>query len=130
MHLNSSSLAFSDVSNGSPSFGQTGYVFGLYMFEIVARIYHVLDWVNCKQKHVEFYSNDAEILAAATSSDRGALMAESIQDFQKATVKLLVVLRLDPYGLYYIITTLHEGAKHRLRMRESFENWKYRECNE
>ena len=69
----------------------------------------------------------AEILAAANSSDRGSIMAESFQALHKATIKLPFVLTVDSHGLYSTVTTLHEGADYRLRptvarMEDSFEN--------
>ena len=124
---NSSYLAFSDASQGSSSCGQTGYVSGLYLPAGGAEISQALEWISYKQKRGAFSSMGAEILAAPTSSERGRLMAESLQALHKATVKLPFMLKVDSHGLYSTVTTLHEGADYRLRltvarMRGSFEN--------
>ena len=72
-------LCFSDASHGSTSYGQTGYLSGVYLPAGGAGVYHVLDWHSCKQSGVAFSSIGAEILAAATSTDRGSLMTESLK---------------------------------------------------
>lgn len=121
-------LAFSDASMGRSAYGQTGYLSGIYMpMEGDYGFYHVLDWVSGKQRRVSFSSIGAEILAAATSTDRGALMAERIGVLNGRNKKLPFVLSVDSNGIYTTITTLHEGADYRLRptvsrLRDSFEN--------
>ena len=70
-------LAFSDASHGSNSYGQTGYISGIYMPGGGGGLYHVIDWLSCRQTRVAFSSIGAEILAAATSADRGSMISES-----------------------------------------------------
>lgn len=43
-------LAFSDASQGSSSYGQTGYVSGIFLPAGGANIFHTPDWLSCKQK--------------------------------------------------------------------------------
>ena len=122
-------LAFSDASQGTSSYGQTGYISGIFLPAGGASVFHTLDWLSCKQKRVAFSSTGAEILAAASSADRGSLMAQSISILTGATKCLPFVLTVDSRGLYSTITTLHEGADYRLRstvarLRDSFENEK------
>lgn len=124
--VNPSYLSFSDASHGSTSYGQTGYLSGIYLPAGGEFIYHLLDWLSCKQTRVAFSSIGAEILAAATSTDRGSLMAERLQIVFKSDVPLPFVLTVDSNGLYSTITTLHEGSDYRLRptvarMRDSYE---------
>lgn len=68
-------------------------------------IYHVFDCITWKQMYVAFSSMGAEIRAGAMSSDRGSLMAESLQTLHKATVKLFFVLSLDSHGVFPTVTT-------------------------
>lgn len=87
----------------------------------------MLDWLSCKQQRVSFSSIGAEILAAASSADRGALISECLQVLNGASLPLPLVLTIDSHGLYSTVTTLHEGADYRLRpfvsrMRDSFES--------
>lgn len=122
---NPSYLAFSDASQGSQSYGQTGYISGLYLPG--GSVFHALDWHSSKQRRVAFSSIGAEILAAATSTDRGSLMAERHQTVYGSPIQLPFVLSVDSNGLYSTITTLHEGHDYRLRptvarMRDSFES--------
>jgi len=123
---NPSYLAFSDASQGSGSYGQTGYISGVYLPAGGENIFHALDWLSCKQSRVSFSSIGAEILAAATSADRGSLMSERITALHNAETTLPFVLTVDSHGLYSTVTTLHEGSDYRLRptvarMRDSFE---------
>ena len=120
-------LAFSDSSQGTSSYGQTGYISGIFLPAGGENIFHTLDWLSCKQKRVAFSSMGAEILAAASSADRGSLMAQSIRILNDDEKNLPFVLTVDSRGLYSTITTLHEGADYRLRptvsrLRDSFEN--------
>jgi len=119
-------LCFSDASTGSSSYGQTGYISGIYLPAGGESVYHALDWVSCKQSRVSFSSIGAEILAAATSTDRGSLMAERLQVLYNTAEPLPFVLTVDSHGLYSTVTILHEGSDYRLRptvarMRDSFE---------
>lgn len=118
-------LAFSDASQGKCRYGQTGYISGLYL--PWGRIFHALDWQSCKQSRVEFSSIGPEILAAATSADRGSMITECLQEFFGSSVPLPFVLTVDSNGLFSTITTLHEGHEYRLRptvarMRDSYES--------
>lgn len=124
---NSVYLAFSDASTGKSSYGQTGYLSGMYLPAGGKSVYHVIDWHSGKQTRVSFSSIGAEILAAATSADRGALMAECLQSIHGEEEKVPFVLTVDSNGLYSTITTLHEGSDYRLRptvarIRDSYEN--------
>ena len=90
-------------------------------------IFYLIDWLSGKQGRVSFSSIGAEILAAATSADRGSMMAETIQDLLQFDDGLPFALTVDSNGLYSTITTLHEGSDYRLRptvsrIRDSFEN--------
>lgn len=119
-------LAYSDASQGSSSYGQTGYISGLYLSG-GRNIFHVLDWHSSKQSRVVFSSIGAEILAAATSTDRGSLMAERHKVLYGSPKTLPFVLTVDYNGLYCTIKTLHEGNDYRLRptvsrICDSFEN--------
>ena len=120
-------LSFTDASQGSGSYSRTGYVSGRFLSAGWERVYHVLDWVSTRWKRVAFSSMGIEILAEATSSDRGSLVADSLQSLHQSTKKLPFVLSVDSNGLYSTITTLHEGMDYRLRpnvarLRDSFEN--------
>ena len=54
-------LAFSDASHGSSSYGQTGYVSGIFLPAGGGGSYHVLDWLSAKQPRVSFSSIGSEI---------------------------------------------------------------------
>lgn len=119
-------LAFSDASQGKSSYGQTGFISGIHFTSESGPIFHPLDWLSAKQHRVSFSSIGAEIIAAATSADRSALMSQSISEVLGNARKLPLVLTVDSHGLYSTITTLHEGADYRLRpviarLRDSFE---------
>lgn len=119
-------LAFSDASQGKTPYGQTGYVSGIHLPAGGASVFHVLDWLSKKQSRVSFSSIGAEILAAATSADRGSLIAEQLQVVHDSQEKLPFILTVDSHGLFSTITTLHEGSDYRLRptvarMRDSYE---------
>ena len=86
-----------------------------------------MDWNSSKQGRVSFSSVGAEIIAAAQSTDRSALIPECIQNLFSADHPLPLVLTVDSYGLYSTITTLHEGRDYRLRpsvprLRDSFDS--------
>ena len=120
-------LGFSDVSQGKSSYGQTGYVAGIHLPAKGGGIYHLIDWISGKKGRIFFSSIGAEILAAATSADRGSMMAESIQNLLAFQAGLPFVLTVDSNGLYSTLTTLREGSDYRLRptverLRDSFEN--------
>ena len=126
---NPSYLAFSDASQGKTSYGQTGYVSGIYIpsKHKPQSIFHMIDWLSQKQSRVSFSAIGAEILAAATSADRGSMMAERITLAMSRKTPLPFILTVDSHGLYSTITTLHDGQDYRLRptvsrMRDSFEN--------
>ena len=108
-------LGFSDASQGKTSYGQTGYVAGIHLPAKGGGIYHLIDWLSGKQGRVSFSSIGAEILAAATSADRGSMMAESIQKLIEFKDGLPFVLMVDSNGLYSTLTTLREGSDYRLR---------------
>ena len=120
-------LCFSDASHGSTSYGQTGILSRIYLPAWGAGVYRVLDWHSCKQSRVAFSSIGAEILAAATSTDRGSLMAESLKRVYGSDVPLPFILTVDSHGLYSTVKTLHEGTDYCLRptaarIRDSCEN--------
>ena len=124
---NPSYLGFSDASQGKTSYGQTGYVSGIHISAKGGGIFYLIDWVSSKQGRVSFSSIGAEILAAATSADRGSMTAESIQGLVRFDDGLPFILTVDSNGLYSTITTLSEGSDYRLRptvarLRDSFEN--------
>lgn len=117
-------LAFSDASQGKSCYGQTGYVSGIFL--PAGGVFHALDWQSCKQSRVAFSSIGAEILAAATSADRGSMLAERLPIVFGSPSSLPFALTVDSNGLYSTITTLHEGHDYRLRptvsrMRSSYE---------
>lgn len=113
---NPSYLAFSDESTGMGSYGQTGYVSGIFLLAGDVQIYHVIDWLSSKQTRVSFSSIGAEILAAATSADRGSHMSETVGILNRSKPSLPFVLSIDSLGLYSTITTLREGSHYRLAM--------------
>ena len=63
---NPSYLAFSDASQGKTSYGQTGYVSGIYIpsKQDSASVFHMIDWLSQKQGRVSFSAIGAEIIAA------------------------------------------------------------------
>ena len=68
----------------------------------------------------------AEILAAATSADRGSMISERLQMVFASKEPLPFVLSVDSHGPFSTLTTLHEGSDYRFRptvarMRDSFE---------
>lgn len=82
-----------------------------------------------KQKCVSFSSIGAKILAAATSTERGAHTVERMQSITSSDSPLPSILTIDSHGLYSTATTLHEGENYRSRptvsrMRDSFESGK------
>lgn len=90
-------------------------------------IYHALDWNSSKQSSVAFSIIGAEILANATSTDQGFLLAERHQIVYGSSYPLPFIRTVDYNGLYSTIKTLHEENYFRLRptvlqMRYSFEN--------
>ena len=114
------------VSQGSNSYGQTGYLSGMHLSAGGERIYHLVDWHSAKKSRVSFSSIGAEILAAAYSADRGSLMSNCIAKLYGSSAKLPFILSVDSHGLYSTIKTLHEGKDYRLRptmarLRDSFE---------
>ena len=117
-------LAFSDARSGSSSYGQTGYVSGIFFPS--SRIYHVIDWHSSKQKRVSFSSIGAEILAADESAGRASFMTYLLNEMYTSTAKLPFVLTVDSHGLYSTVSTLHERQDYCLRptvarIRDSFE---------
>lgn len=63
-------LVFCDVSQGSLSYCQTGYISGLYL--TWGRKFHMLSWQSSEQTRVAFSSNGTKSLAAATFTDLGS----------------------------------------------------------
>ena len=121
---NSSILTFSDASQGSTTYGQTGYVSGILF---PGNIYHIVDWHSSKQNRVSFSSMGAEIIAAADSADRSILLSYALRRILDLDEPLPLILTIDSHGLYSTITTLHEGKDYRLRptvcrVRDSFES--------
>jgi len=122
-------LAFADGAQGKGSYGQSGYVGGLYFQPSSANqniLYHITDWYSGKQSRISFSSIGCEILAAATACDRASNMVDSIQILHNSPARLPLVFTVDSLGLYGTITTLHEGKDYRLRatvsrLRDSFE---------
>lgn len=117
---------FSDASHGKISYGQTGYISGIYLFAEGERVYHIVDWLSCKQSRVSFSSISAEILAAAHSTDRTSLMADRLQHVVNPQKDIPLVPIVDSNGIYTTLSTLHEGSDYRLRptvarLRDSFE---------
>ena len=108
-------LAFSDAATGLSPYGQTSYLSGLYFPNGEESIYHLVDWNSSKQGRVSYSSVGAEILAAAESTDRSALLPACIQNLFGADDLLPLVLTVDSFGLHSTITTLHEGRDYRLR---------------
>ena len=118
-------LAFADASSGERSYGQTGYLAGIFFG--TSQIYHLIDWHSSKQGRVSYSSVGAEIIAAAESSDRATLLAYALDDLFQSSNPLPLVLTTDSNGIYSTITTLHEGKDYRLRptvkrIRDSFES--------
>lgn len=91
----SSYLAFSDASTGKRSYVQTGFASDLYLPDGGRQVYHAINWHSSKQTRVSFSSTRAEILAAATSADRGALMAEGLSRILNKGVEIPFVLTVD-----------------------------------
>lgn len=69
-------LAFLAASTGKLSSGRTGYTSGIYLPAGGRVLFEIVDWYSARQQRVSFSSNGAEVLAAATSADKGALMPE------------------------------------------------------
>lgn len=121
---NTTILTFSDASQGTTTYGQTGYVSGILFPN---NIYHVIDWHSSKQNRVSFSSMGAEIIAAADSADRSILLSYALRRILNLDSPLPLILTIDSHGLYSTITTLHEGKDYRLRptvcrLRDSFES--------
>ena len=119
-------LAFSDASHGSTPFGQTGYVSSMYLPAGSGGLYHVIDWLSCKQTCVVFSSIGDEILAAETFSGRESMISERLKVVFSAEHPLPFVLTVDSHGLFSTAKTLDEGSEYRLRptvarMRDSLE---------
>lgn len=108
-------LAFSDAKTGRSSYGQTDYLSETKLPCRGRSVYHAIDWHTGKQNRVSFSSIRAEILAAAISADRRALMAESIQCTHGEQDVLPFMLTVDSNGLYFPIKTKQEGSNYRLR---------------
>ena len=73
-----------------------------------------------------YSSIGAEILAAASSTDRSVLRAEGLRKILNPCIALPLTIALDSLGLHETISTLHEGKDYRLRptvsrLRDSFE---------
>lgn len=90
---------------------------------------YIMSWTGTAANNLEFLfsSMGAEIISAATSTDRGSLMAESFKLLYGSAVRLPFVLTVHSHGLYSTVTTLHEGTDYRLRpliarKRDSFGN--------
>lgn len=72
-------------------------------------MFHTLYWESTNKSRVAFSSIVAEIIAAATSTDRRYLMAERHKVLYGSRTTFTIVLTVDSNGLYSTITTLHEG---------------------
>lgn len=92
-------LCFPDASHSSNCYRQTGYPSGIKMSAGGASVYHVSEWNSCKQSRVSFSSIGAEIIAAATSTDRRSLRAERLKIIFGFVVSLSFVLALDSHRL-------------------------------
>lgn len=93
-------LAFSDASHGS-TYGQTGYVSAMFLpggGAVGRSVFHVIDWISSKQVRVSFSSVGAEIIAAATTTDRCSLLAERITLLYGSLSPLPFVLTVDSNG--------------------------------
>lgn len=121
---------FSDVAHPRDrDYGQTGFFTGILIRNGIdgRNVFHLIDWTSHKQQRVSHSSYGAEILAGATSDDRGFYYKTAINAI--ANDKDYIVkheLNVDSKGLYDTITTLHEGREYRLRqtvqrIRNSFE---------
>lgn len=119
-------LAFSDASQVRSLYGQAGYIVGVYFHVCDGGVFHVIDWMSAIQKRVSFLSIRAELIAAATSTDRASHVSEGLKQLCGSQKSLPLILTVDSNGLYTTLTTLHEGSDYRLRpvvsrLRDSFE---------
>lgn len=97
-------LAFSNAIQGKSSYGQTVYISGIYLSG--GSKFQALYCQSSKQILVAFSYNGAEILAAATSADRGSMIAQYTQQLFGSPIPLPFIVTLDSNGLFSIITTL------------------------
>lgn len=116
-------VAFSDASQISSSYGETGYIYRLYLK--LGRFFHGIDWKSSKKSRFSSSFICAEIIDAATSTERGYLMDERNQSLYGAIITLPLVLNFDYHGLFFTINTVKEGQNCRLRptaaqMRDSY----------
>ena len=124
-------LTFSDASTGTSSYGQTGFLTGIFLPTGGSSCYHCVAWHSSKQACISFSSIGAEILAAAESCDRSILLSHCISRTLSLESPLPLAVTVDSLGLYSTITTLHKGRDYRLRptvarLRDSFESRNYR----
>lgn len=101
-------IAFSDESKIKLTYGQTGYIGGVY-FEDDTNKFHILDWYSSEQTGVSFSSIGAEMIATCTSADRAYHMRLGISSLFCFSNLLSLVLTVDSHGLHATITSLHEG---------------------
>lgn len=125
---NPSYLLSFESSQRNSSYGQTGYISGLYLLD-GSNIYHALYWHSSKQSCASFSSIGADILAAATWTDLSSLMAKYNQIFYGSSDNLPFTLTVKSKCLYTTTKTFHESHDIRLRptvsrVRVYFENSK------
>ena len=120
---------FSDASHPNDrDYGQTGIFAGLWITSKThgKTIFHPVDWTSHKQHRVSYSSYGAEILAAATTDDRGYYFKDAINRLFPH-VRKKRELFVDSKCLFDTIATLHENTEYRLRptvqrIRNSFES--------
>lgn len=121
---------FSDAAfniSSHQAYGQTGVLTGLRMrLRDGSDVYHLIDWVSCKQRRVSHSSYGAEILACTEADDRGFNLKQAFKSIAPHD-EIKHTLIVDSKGLYDTISTLHEGEDYRLkqtvqRIRDSFES--------
>lgn len=118
-------IAFNDASHGHSSYGQTGYISGMFLPARGESVFHAIDWCSEKQSRVSFSTFGAEIIAAASSADRIQLIADKLALIYCKMLPL--VLPKHSFGLYTTISTLHERKDYRLlqtvsSIRNAFES--------
>lgn len=101
----------------------------MYLIAGEKRIYHIIDWLSCKQSRLSFLSSRAEILAAAHSTDCFSFVEEHFRQLAGPKASIILALTIQSNEIYSTITTLHEGTDYRLwptaaRMRDSSETGK------
>lgn len=108
---------FADASKANHTYGQNGLISGLLLPTGggAKSIFHPLTWHSSKQTRISFSYIGAEIMSAGEASDTELHLRICLKTILHNPASFPVSLKIDSYGLYSTIITLHEGLDYLLR---------------